>query len=101
MASELQEKTDHLFIYGISRLSVICRRQLEEAGIDFQGHVVSDGQMKPEEIEGKKVYHLQEVLLKNRKSGFVLAVQPVNADVIVAYLKRYGVENYCEPYTIL
>lgn len=100
MVSVLQEKTDHLFIYGISRLSVICRRQLGEAGIDFQGYVVSDGQIKPEEIEGKKVYHLQETLLENGTPGFILAVQPVNANVIADSLKRHGVENYCEPYRI-
>ena len=96
----MPQKSNHLFIYGISRFATLCRKQLEEAGIKFEGYVVSDGQMKSDQIEEKKVYYLKEVLKDHGIAGFVLAVQPVNANVIVDYLKKNGVENYCEPYKI-
>lgn len=98
--SKFQNHTSHIFIYGISRISAICRRQLVNIGVDFVGYVVSDGQMKPEEIEGKKVYHLHEVLSEYQNPGFILAIQPVNANVIINILRKNGVENYCEPYKI-
>ena len=95
---KIYEKTDHLFLYGTSRLAPICRRQLEYAGIDFEGYVVSDGQMKADAIEGKKIFYLSEVMEQYRHPGFVLAVQPVNAGILEAALKGYGVKDYCKPY---
>ena len=89
-----------MFIYGISRFATLCRKQLEEAGIKFEGYVVSDGQMKPDRIEGKPVYYLKEVLKNYENPSFLLAVQPVNADTIIRYLKQNNVENYYRPYTI-
>lgn len=96
----MPQKTDDIFIYGTSRFSTLCRRQLEEAEIKFRGYVVSDGQMKMDQIDGKPVYYLKEVIQAYEKPGFILAVQPVNADVIVKYLQKNSVKNYCEPYKI-
>ena len=96
----MPQKSNHLFIYGISRFATLCRKQLEEAGIKFEGYVVSDGQMKPDRIEGKPVYYLKEVLKNYENPSFLLAVQPVNADTIIRYLKQNNVENYYRPYTI-
>lgn len=51
---KLSAETKHLFIYGTSRLAMLCRKQLENAGVDFGGFVVSDQQMKMDEIDGKQ-----------------------------------------------
>lgn len=96
----LSTKVKSIFIYGTSRVAAVCKKQLEHAGVEFEGFVVSDNQMKPDFIEGKKVYHLNEVILKYKNPGFILAIQPVNIDVIENMLKQYQVKNYCKPYII-
>lgn len=95
---KLLEKSDGLFIYGISRLSEICRRQLNHAQVKYQGFVVSDGQMKPENIEGESVFYLSEIIENYDNPGFILAVQPVNVNVIARNLKGRKMDNYCMPY---
>lgn len=97
---EISLASENLFIYGTSRLAMICRQQMENAGVEFKGFVVSDGQIGPKILEGKKIYHLQEVIDRFRNPGFILAVQPVNADVIAEYLEEKHMVNYCMPYRL-
>lgn len=94
------KKTEYLFIYGTSRLAMICKKQLEFAGIHLEGFVVSDGQMKLDQIEDKNVYYLSEVLVNYKNPGFVLAIQPVNVNVVAEILEKKGEKNYCKPYMI-
>lgn len=98
---QLCKQTDHLFIYGTSRLAMICKEQLSHAGIGFEGFVVSDDQMKADALEDKKVYYLSEVLEQYERMGFILAVQPVNVNVIAGILENHGITNYCKPYKIM
>lgn len=98
--SNLDDATDHLFIYGTSRLGLICKKQLEEVGIEFEGFVVSNGQMKPEEVEGRKVFYLSEVIEQYVHPGFLLAVQPINEEAILGIVKEYDVRNYTNPYAL-
>ena len=95
---ELSRQTGQRFIYGTGRLAPVCKAQMELAGIGFEGFVVSDGQMKAELAEGRKVYYLSEVLKMSPNPGFVLAVQPINAGAVEEVLKRNHIENYCMPY---
>lgn len=97
---KLQKTCDALFIYGISRISEFCKKQLEYAGISYQGYVVSDGQPGQAEVEGKKVYYLSDVLSEYSNPGFILAVQPVNVEAIAAVLQSHNIRNYCKPYTL-
>lgn len=97
---EVSKKSGYLFIYGTSRLAPVCKRQLESAGISFEGFVVSDGQMKMEVIEDKRVFCLSEVIEQYENPGFILAVQPVNAKTLENVLKQYHLKNYCMPYNI-
>lgn len=97
---ELCERTEHLFIYGISRMAFVCKRQLEQSGVEFDGFVVSDSQMKQDEIDGKPVFYLSEVIEHFRCPGFILAVQPVNIEALENVLRQYHVKNYCKPYVI-
>ena len=97
---KLCDKVKHLYIYGISRLGKICKKQLERAGIKFEGFVVSNGQMKPEIAEGRKVFYLSDGLEEDDNCGFVLAVQPINENAIVGILKKHGVKNYYNPYVL-
>lgn len=96
---EMNKKVNSLFIYGTSRVAVVCKKQLEYAAIGFDGFVVSDNQMKPDIFEGKKVYYLSEVVSRYNHSGFILGVQPINAKRIIEILREHKIENYCQPYT--
>ncbi len=92
--------SDKIFIYGISRIAPICKKQLEHAGIEIEGFVVSDGQVKVEVLEGKRVFYLSEVITRYRKPGFVLALQPINAAAVSGILDERGIDNYCQPYMV-
>lgn len=98
--SKLEDGTDRLFVYGISRLGIICKKQLEEAEIEFEAFVVSDGQMKPEKVEDKRVLYLSEVIGQYAHPGFLLAVQPINEEAILGILKEYDARNYINPYAL-
>ncbi len=97
---EVCEKSSHIFIYGASRLAPVCKKQLEHAGISFEGFVVSEGQMKAGSIEGMKIYYLNEVIAKYGNPGFILAIQPINLGIVEKTLRRHGMKNYCQPYRI-
>lgn len=98
--NQLCSYTNGLFIYGTSRLGLICKRQLEHAGIEFEGFVVSDGQIKPQTVKDKKVFYLSEVKEKYENPRFILAVQPINEKSIIKSLGKYGFTKYCKPYDI-
>ena len=97
---ELSKKTKHLFIYGTSRLGVVCSKQLDYAGIAFEGFVVSDGQEKLEEKEGRPVCYLSEVVEKYENPGFILGIQPVNIQAVIDKLEEFNLSEYCTPYII-
>ena len=99
-AGEFFEQAKHIFIYGTSRIASVCKRQLEHIGVEFEGFVVSNGQMKSGLFQDKRVYSLSEVLAEYEDPGFILAVQPVNADEIERILKKNGVKKYCKPYVL-
>ena len=97
----LYKNSDHIYIYGTSRLAMVCRKQLENAALSFDGYVVSDSQMKMDSIEGKKIYYLSEIIdIIKGNAGFILAIQPVNIDKIKQTLNKFGIMNYCEPYVM-
>lgn len=96
----VSNSSENLFIYGTSRLSTVCKAQLEYAGIEYKGFVVSSGQMHLDDIEGKKVFSLNEVIQEFNHTGFILAVQPVNLAVIEKNLLNNGIKNYCTPYIL-
>ena len=97
---EMSGKVSYLFIYGTSRVAAVCKEQLKYAAINFEGFVVSDNQMKPDTFEGEKVYYLSEVVSEYNNPGFILAVQPINANVIIETLKEYKINNFCQPYIL-
>lgn len=97
---QVYTKSEYLFIYGTSRIAPICKNQMESSGMEFEGFVVSDGQMKANCLEDKKIYYLSEVLKKYDNPGFVLAVQPINAIAVIEILEKKGIKNYCSPYVI-
>ena len=98
--AELRKKAKHIFIYGTSRLAALCKQQLDACEIDFEGFVVSDGQMKSDLWEEKSVYYLSDVKERYEKPGFILAVQPINILTIKKVLEQKGINNYCEPYIL-
>lgn len=94
------ENFEQIFIYGASRLGRICGDQLKNAGIAFDGFVVSDGQNKLPEIDGKPVYGIGEVMGSCQNPCFILAIQPINKDSIVKVLNGYHTSNYYDPYAL-
>lgn len=98
--SKLKKQNKHLFVYGTSRLSEICKKQLDQLGVMFDGFVISDGRMKMEKWEEKMVYYLSEVLEQYPDARFILAIQPINAQIITNILKQKKISNYCEPYSL-
>ena len=97
---ELCERSGNVYIYGISRIGSVCSRQMDYAGFTYEGFVVSDGQVKPKQTEGKPVYYLSEVVRKAENPGFILAVQPINENVIIEKLQEFNITNYCRPYAL-
>lgn len=91
---------EHVFIYGISRLGLVCKKQLDHAGIAFDGFVVTDGQRKPDEAAGKKVYFLSEAMAVCGRTGFLLGVQMMNSEAIIGELERNGITDYYYPYDL-
>ena len=73
---------------------------MENAGIEYEGFVVSDGQVKVDQIEGKSVRPLSTVLQQYEDAAFILAVQPVNLDAIEHNLQEYHVVDYCKPFLL-
>lgn len=98
--ANLQEKKCNIFIYGTSRMAMICKKQMETHQVPFEGFVVSDGRPRNHEVETKKVFYLSEVIEQYSNVGIILAVQPINSPVIEKILREYGVENYCKPYDV-
>lgn len=96
--SDFIKRKDKIFIYGTSRLALLCKEQLDKCKICYEGFVVSDGQSKIEQIDNKKVYYLSEVLKEKTQVGFILAVQPINLPAILKILKDCNIQNYCIPY---
>lgn len=96
----LRDASDRLLIFGTSRLAMICKRQLDRHNIDFEGFVVSDGQMKTDSFCGKTVYSISEMMSRFSKPGVILAVQPVNREIVTSNLKRAGIEAVCAPYEV-
>lgn len=97
---ELSQKTKNLFIYGTSRLGVVCRKQLDYAGIAYEGFVVSDGQIAPEVFEEKPVYHLSDVVANYENPGFILGIQPINVGEVIDILDKLNLQNYCTAYEV-
>lgn len=96
--NEIKLSSDEMFIYGTSRLASVCVKQLEKKQIEFGGFVVSDSQMKLDEFENKPVYYLSELKKKFVNPGIILAVQPINQNIIINNLKKLNLNNYCIPY---
>lgn len=96
----LTAKSEHIFIYGTSRLGMLCKKQLDHAGIVFDGFVVSDNQIKNDVLDGKPVFYVSEIKNRFGEAGFILAVQPINREILVNVLESQELYNYCAPYGI-
>ncbi len=94
------EKQQSLFVFGTSRLANVCAQKLENAGIAYEGFVVSDNQIAPDTFKGKQVLFLSEFLTKYPEGAMFLAIQPVNANVIRKRLAELGFDRYYMPFCV-
>ncbi len=97
---KLYQSVDEVYIYGTSKLAKVCAKQLEYRNLQYNGFVVSDGQRKKDIFCEKKVYFLGEIEKKNCKVGFIMAVQPVNLDIILQNFKGKEHITWCEPFSV-
>lgn len=98
--AQMRGEGKQIFIYGASRIAQACKKQLDYAGISFEGFVVSDGQKKGGSIDGKEVRYLSEVIANYNNPGFILAVQPINVGAVATVLRRHNVTEFCMPYSV-
>ena len=94
------EKQQSMFVFGTSRLANVCAQKLENAGIAYEGFVVSDNQIAPDTFKGKQVLFLSEFLTKYPEGAMFLAIQPVNANVIRKRLAELGFDRYYMPFCV-
>ncbi len=68
---------------------------LDENNIAYEGFVVSDGQVVKEEFHGKKVYHLSDIIKKEKDPNIVISINRRYKTEIEDILNKNGVRNYC------
>lgn len=89
-----------IYIYGTSRLALLCKRQMDYAGLKCSGFVVSDGQEKADTIDNTNVYWFKDIKNNHRDKIFILAVQPINLISIEKFLEINHVNEYYKPYIL-
>ena len=78
-----------ILIYGAGELAQQYGRLIPEA----EAYLVSDGQTKPKEIEGKPVKYLSQFPL-SEKYGIVLCLSEKNQSEVIPLLEKRGIRHY-------
>lgn len=79
----------HIYIYGTGTMEKYYRALFPE----IEAYVVSDGQVKKAEINGKKVIYLSEVKY-GKDVGFIVCLNEKNREQVVSMLREKGFLNY-------
>ena len=88
-----------IYLYGAGGVGIRTAHALNEKGIDFQGFIVSDGQVKTSEVLEHKVYSISEVSESEASDiGIVVAVEERLYDVIIDTLKKHNMNHYFYSY---
>lgn len=82
-------KYKHLYVYGVGAMERKYRIMFAE----IEAYVVSDGQIKEPEVNGKKVIYLSEVKCE-KDVGFIVCLNEKNRECAVQMLQERGFLNY-------
>lgn len=78
-----------ILVYGAGYMARKCKRLLH----DVEAYVVSDGQEKPERIDGIPVRYLSEIVVPD-DCGMVLCLNEENQKQVIPLLEDRGIKHY-------
>lgn len=78
-----------IFVYGTGFMARRYRDLIEHV----EAYVVSDGQTKPEELEGRPVKYLSEIPISD-DCGFILCLNKKHQAQVIKNLEAYKIKNY-------
>lgn len=83
----------YILIYGAGNRAAKAARLITEKAISFEGFIVSDGQPKPEEKLGHKVFYLSEITYSKEDVGIIVAMLDRNRTVVLPLLREKNFDN--------
>lgn len=83
------EKYSGILVYGAGEMAEKYGKYIP----NIKKYIVSDGQVKPEKLNGKPVKYLSEVI-GIKDCGIVLCLSEKYQEQVVTQLKKYKIENY-------
>lgn len=84
---------DKIYIYGAGKCAKRYAGYLEKMHIGYEGFVVSDLIDNSREINGRPVWEISELNVKERDTGIVLGLNPYNQHQVKEILKERGITN--------
>lgn len=82
-------KYRRIFVYGTGYMESIYHDLLP----DIEAYIVSDGQMKKQELHGIPVKYLSEIAASD-DCGVILCLNEENQKQVIPFLKRKGLQHY-------
>lgn len=90
----------YVFIWGAGGYGKIIAEQFNNNGIEFEGFIISDNQVKVERYQGKKVWRISELPYKKSEIGIVIATRIQLKEEILMAICNSGIERYIYPFDI-
>lgn len=87
---EFCKKYNYVYIYGAGIKGKECAALLRQLKVDFNGFIVSDGQIETELVYGKKVYELSKAKQGN-DVGIIIALNEKNCSEVQKKLEKIHV----------
>ena len=97
---ELAQKYTHKIILGTGNYGSLVARQLENAGILFDGFAVSDSQKVKREYCKKKVWKLSDLPFQKENMLVIIAINPVIWNELSDAIECAGIEHYMCPFLL-
>lgn len=92
---KLIQNTERIYIYGIGIYANWCSNCLKKLGMEYEGYIVSDGNEKPVECCGKKVWYLSD-LCQTENIGVIIGTSDKYKNEIIKNLEKSGIKYYCQ-----
>lgn len=86
---KFREKYPKVFVYGVGETARQYRSLLQDA----EAYLVSDGEKKPVEMNGKPVKYLSEVIVPD-DYGIILCLNESNQKQVIPLLEQRGIKQY-------
>jgi len=83
----------YIFVYGAGIIADEVTFTLEEIGGDYDGYVVSEYGMNDRKIHGKNVYEINQLNVPIEETGFILALNKTNENIVHNKLRSMGYKN--------